>query len=142
MANMYNVGMLGIGDRSIDWVSGTIMCMLLAATPTFDATDATIGAVITTGNTEATVSGYSRQNLAATKEVILVAGATQFKCGNTSFDTLAAGETIYGAIVVLYIDGGNADIPISMHDTNDIPTNGSNVVFNPASGVVSTIVNA
>ena len=142
MANVYNSGMEGVSDQTIDWVNDTINCVLLKATPTFDATDATMTAVIASGNTEADCSGYARTALAATKSVALNGNTVEFKCGNTTFSSLGSGNTIYGAVIVKYVDGSGSDIPISYHDTNDLATNGSDIVFNPTSGVCWTIVNA
>jgi len=142
MANVYNSGMEGVADQTIDWVNDTINCVLLEASPSFDATDATMTAVIASGNTECTASGYSRTALAATKSVALNGNTVEFKCGNTTFSSLGAGSTIYAAVIVKYVDGSGSDIPISYHDTSDLATNGSDIVFNPTSGVCWTIVNA
>jgi len=142
MANVYNSGMEGVADQTIDWVNDTINCVLLTATPTFDATSATMTAVIADGNTECTRASYARTALAATKSVALNGNTVEFKCGDTTFATLETGETIYAAVVVKYVDGAGGDIPISYHDTNDLATNGSDIVFNPTSGVCWTIVNA
>ena len=143
MANAYNSGMEGVADQTIDWVSDTINCVLLVTgTPLFDATNATMTAVLAEPNTECSASGYSRTALAATKSVALNGNTVEFKCGDTTFATLETGETIYAAVVVKYVDGAGGDIPISYHDTNDLATNGSDIVFNPTSGVCWTIVNA
>ena len=136
MSNTYDSGREGVGDRSIDWVNDTIKCVLLKAAPVFDRTNATMSAVISEGNTEADCSGYARTELAATKSVALNGSIVEFKCGNTTFSSLGSGNTIYGAVVVKHVDGAGNDIPISMHDTNDLATNGSDIIFNPTSGVV------
>ena len=143
MAFMYNVGMEGIADQTIDWVVDNIDCVLLiTGTPLFDATNADMTAVLAEPNTECSVSGYSRTALAATKSVALNGNTVEFKCGDTTFTSLVAGQTITAAVIVKRNGGAGSDIPISFHDTNDIPTNGSNIVFNPSSGLVATLVNA
>lgn len=138
MANVYNKAREIVGDKTLTWQSDTINCMLMTGVPVFDQTDANATAVLASGGAECTRASYSRQS-AGGKGDAINGNNYEYTCGNITFSSLEVGETIVAAVVMKWVDGAGADLPLSMHDTNDLPTNGSDIVFNPASGVVFTL---
>ena len=115
---VYNVYKLGLAKADEDWDEGVgdYRARLLTGATTFDATDATFGAVIASGNTEASDGSYTAQAL-ANQVAALDGNVAELTADTIDFGALN-NETPTAMVIVRNVDGGNADIPVSFHDTN------------------------
>ena len=115
----YNVYRLGLakGDEDWDEGAGDYRVRLLVGSLTFDATDATWADVIASGNTEASDGSYTPQALASQSAAL--DGNTAELTATSPINFGALTNTIPTAMVIVrHVDGGNADIPVSFHDSN------------------------
>ena len=135
MANAaYNEAKTELLKGTLDFDAPDDIRVLLLETAGFDATDATIGAVLAGAAVELTSTGYSRQALAGegvTKDDVNDRG--EFNADDTTFSSVSrdGSETIVAAIVFKFITNDAASIPIAYIDTGGFPIspNGSNIVI-------------
>lgn len=130
MANVYNIAkkMLVDGDLDLD-APADIRCMLFtdAGPPAFDPDEANITAVLV-ANTEVSVGGYARQELAG--EVTSQDDANnRADCSATkaTFAALVDGETVAAALVYLHVGADGVNIPMCWYNVTDTATNGGNI---------------
>lgn len=138
MANgVYNKGKYKIFDAGLPG-AGTLTVLLVTSSYTFDADHNFVSDV---SANEISVSGYSRQSLGTpTKTEDDTNDFAYLDGDDTTFASLAAGQTVGGAI--LFIDLGGADSAnpiISFYDLTNTATNGGDIVVQwaaAASGAV------
>lgn len=134
MANsfFYNEGLLGIADRSIDYIGGTVEWIILSPTYTFDKTHKFVGD-LTNEVTNATGTGYSRKAVAG-KAIALVGDTVELQASNPSYDNIDTNEDLAYAVAYLKVTDDTDSRLICMTTAVDgngdpapLSTNGSNV---------------
>lgn len=146
MANVYLEGLKRILQGDIDLEAGSIKALLLETGATFDATDATVTAVLARGGGEMdTTAGYARQTLGT--PVVAVAGAlTKFSSANVTFSNINSADTAIAMLI--YWDSGGGDgtcIPIAYSDGADETFTAGNLktlVYNCAANGWLNVTNA
>lgn len=142
MANgVYNRAKYLLLDGALDLpTTADLRVLLVKSTYTFDPDHNFIDPGITTGSQEISVGGYARQPL--TGESITEDDTNDFAyldADDTVFASLAAGQTIGGAVLYKYHAADTSAELIAFYDLTDTPTNGGNVTVGwatPANGGV------
>ena len=118
--------------KDSDWTGGSVKTLLLQAggTPNKDRdsiADIVAGAA-GGAHDEVSVTGYARQTLGSPTAVVDdVADKVNFDAADTTYTSLAAGQTVGAEIQYLDVDGTDANaIPIHYTDFPDTPTDGNN----------------
>lgn len=138
MANLvYNAGKEKIANGTIDLDTSALKVLLVKSTYVADADHATIddGSANDPQSHEISVSGYSRQTL-STRTVTKDNSNDRayLDADDTTFTSLASGQTIGGAIIFYDTGADNTAVPIAFYDLTDTPTNGGNIVVQWAAG--------
>lgn len=130
MANqVYPQGRLGICDRSIDLIGGTIKAALLDATPVFNAAHKFVVDVAAPAHI------IARTAAVTTKALAITGGNVEWTCDDPTIAAVASGSTVKA--VLLYLDVGGSDATsriIGWVDTDQsaiaisLPTNGSDIL--------------
>jgi hypothetical protein len=112
----------------VGWTTATIRVLLVSSSYSYDADHATVADV---SGSEIGVSGYARATLASPTETVEAANnRVVLDAADVTFSALGAGATIGGAVVFRRVAGADAgtDPLIAFIDTNDLVTNGGDVV--------------
>jgi hypothetical protein len=140
MANgVYNRGKYLIANAGANLASADLRVLLVKDTYVFDATHNFVSDVIA-GAKEISVAGYARQALA--NKTLTEDDANNFAyldADDALFATLAAGQTVGGAVLYKFNAADGAAEVIAFYDPVDTLTNGGDitVIWNaPASGGV------
>lgn len=138
MANLvYNRGKFEISNGAIDLDTSDLRVLLVQSSYTELATHNVVADIVAS---ELSVVGYARQALAnktATEDD--VNGFAYLDADDVVFTSLAAGQTIGGAVVFRHT-GADATAPLlAFYDLTNTPTNGGNFTLqwaSPANGGV------
>ena len=130
-SGIYNAGILGIVNRSIDFVGDDIRVALIktGAGFVFDKTHATLAAAL--GSAECDATGYvpkvaSGKSIAQNDAVTPVT----FRLGDITWTGLggALNNTLDGVLVYLHTGNPATAVPLFWGDSNNLGSNGSDVV--------------
>lgn len=130
----FNKGITKIMDGTIVYTSATIKVMLVKSTYSHNPDNNFVSSI---SADEISVSGYSRQTL-GTKSVSQddANNRANFAGANSTFATLAAGQTIGGAVIFRDTGSDATSELICFSDTGDTATNGNDVIIAWPSNII------
>lgn len=141
---LYTAGLLAVANNTHNLETASKLNARLLKTTTSALSDnpATVGAFTTLDET--TDSGYSKQTLTSVNINSGTAGTVKVTADNLAFpNSGGGGQTVRYMLTSINIDGGNADIPLSLQRLdNDWTFNGANdlPVYLPSVGILAITV--
>lgn len=134
----YTRGMQALTTGGIDMDSDTLKLMLVKSSYTATKADVSVAyGVSSNPNTEElSVSGYTggfagsgRKTVTITQQVNDGANRVEFAIDDQTWTSLAAGQTIGGAILYKHLTNDTSSTLIAFFDLTDTPTNGGNITL-------------